>query len=139
MTGIWISLNAKPVPMKKTVRQNPIILWPAVILSCAGAMSFLIPSLSPGLQLCGICMFIAGVFLQRKGTGTQFDLEDDGIKFGFTKISWDSIDHIDFDSEARIVIVTRFGVRRRFALTRWHYHPSDWQSLCERLGKVQPA
>lgn len=127
----------KPEHMK-SIRQNPMLLWPAIILSAAGVvMLFSMPIAGIDFQLWGCLVFIPGLLLQH--TGTDLALRDDGIKFGFTKISWSSIDHIDLDSDAQIVIVTRIGIRRSFTLARWHYHPSDWQTLRERLGKIQPV
>lgn len=118
--------------MKISTRQNPVIIWPAIILTCAGAaMSFLIPSIGHDLQFWGSFVLIAGLLLQH--TGTELTLTDEGIKLGFTKISWSSIDHIDLVSDAKIVIITRMGIRRSFKLTRWHYHPSDWPLVRERL------
>jgi len=119
----------------KRIRQNPILSCPAFILSAIGIVMVMQQhSVGLHLQVWGSIALIAGSLLLH--TGRELSLTDDGIKFGFTKISWDSIDHFDFNAEARIVIVTRTGVRRNFTLTRWHYHPSDWKSVRERLLKV---
>jgi hypothetical protein len=138
VANVMIRLNAATASMKKCVRQNPVVTWPAIILSCVGtAMFFLIPSLGNDLQVWGSFVLIAGLLLQH--TGTELILTDEGIKFGFTKISWSSIDHIDLDSVAQIVIITRIGVRRNYALTRWHYHPADWDLVRERLRTIESA
>lgn len=122
----------------KRIRQNPILSCPAFILLTIGiVMVMQQPSVGMHFRVWGSIALLAG--LRLLNMGRDLSLTDDGFKFGFTKISWDSISGFDFDSGARIVIVTRTGVRRSFTLTRWHYHPSDWQSLCERLGMVQPT
>jgi len=130
MVGNLVRLVASHM---KRIRLNPMLACPAFILSVIGVVTI---CSGMHLQPWGIIAIIAG--LRLRSMGRDLSLTDDGIKFGFTKISWDSISCFDFDSGARIVIVIRTGVRQSFTLTRWHYHPSDWQSVRERLLKVSP-
>ncbi len=118
------------------LQQNPRVKWSGIAILLGGGVLMLASwylKWMPGFIISDVIL-LSGICVRSLGIDTQISQE--GINFGFTKISWDEIESVHQLSEKRIGVVT---LRRRcYTFKKWHYLRSDWEifknTIASRMG-----